>query len=410
MLDAAIIGAGPYGLSIAAHFRQQGLAFRIFGPAMNSWRNHMPRGMMLKSDGFASSLFAPDGAYSLKQFCAQERIEYDDSRIPVRLETFSAYGMAFRDRYVPELEERLVRSVHRLPGGFQVQLENGEQVAAKRVILAVGITHFASIPESLKNLPRELLTHSFGHHDLTHFRGRKVIVIGGGASAIGLAGLLREAQANVQLIAREKILKFHGAPNSKPQSLWQRLRHPSSGLGPGLRSRFCSDYPGHFHFLPEKLRLEIVRRHLGPSGHWISKDRVLGEVPLHLGCSVQKAGVYGDHARLHLSARDGSEREILAEHVIAGTGFKVDVNSIPFLSPDLKREVKTTNGSPVLSLKFESSVSGLYFVGLAAANSFGPVMRFAFGAGFTAKRLTKRITHLATRGRAFSIVRYVETA
>ena len=350
MLDAAIIGAGPYGLSIAAHFRQQGLAFRIFGPAMNSWRNHMPRGMMLKSDGFASSLFAPDGAYSLKQFCAQERIEYDDSRIPVRLETFSAYGMAFRDRYVPELEERLVRSVHSLPGGFQVQLENGEQVAAKRVILAVGITHFASIPESLNNLPRELLTHSFGHHDLTHFRGRKVIVIGGGASAIGLAGLLREAQANVQLIAREKILKFHGAPNGKPQSLWQRLRHPSSGLGPGLRSRFCSDYPGHFHFLPEKLRLEIVRRHLGPSGHWISKDPVLGEVPLHLGCSVQKAGVYGDHARLHLSARDGSEREILAEHVIAGTGFKVDVNSIPLLSPDLKREVKTTNGSPVLSL------------------------------------------------------------
>ena len=101
---------------------------------------------------------------------------------------------------------------------------------------------------------------------------------------------------------------------------------------------------------------------------------------------------------------------MLAEHVIAGTGFKVDVNRIPFLSPDIKREVKTTHGSPVLSWKFESSVSGLYFVGLAAANSFGPVMRFAFGAGFTAERLTKRMTRLAARGRAFSAARYVETA
>lgn len=410
MLDAAIIGAGPYGLSIAAHFRRQGLAFRIFGPAMDSWRHHMPKGMMLKSDGFASSLFGPDRAYTLKQFCAQEGIEYDDNRIPVRLDTFSAYGLAFRDRYVPELEEKIVSSVERIPGGFQVHLQNGEQAAAKRVILAVGITHFASIPESLKNLPCELLTHSFGHHDLTRFCGRRVVVIGGGASAIGLAGLLRETRADVELIARQRSLKFHGAPNGKPRSLWQRLRHPSSGLGPGLRSRFCSDYPGYFYLLPERLRLEAVRRHLGPSGHWISKDRVLGEVPLHLGCSIQKASVRGDQARLQLRARDGSEREILAEHVIAGTGFKVDVNRIPFLSPDIKREVKTTHGSPVLSLKFESSVSGLYFVGLAAANSFGPVMRFAFGAGFAAERLTKRMTQLAARGRAFSVARYVETA
>jgi cation diffusion facilitator CzcD-associated flavoprotein CzcO len=409
MLEAAIIGAGPYGLSIAAHFRRQGLPFRIFGPAMDSWRNHMPKGMMLKSDGFASNIYAPVGGYSLKQFCQDKGITYDDNKIPVGLDTFNAYGLAFRDRLVPELEEKFVTSVERISDSFQVHLDDGEIVAAKRVILAIGITHFAYVPSNLKNLPSELLTHSFGHHDLQPFRGRKVVVIGGGASAIGLAGLLRGADANVELVVRESSLKFHGAPSDKPRSLWQQIRHPKSGLGPGLRSRFCADYPMYFHYLPEKLRVEVVQRHLGPSGHWVSKETVLGRVPLHLGYSVHKAVAKGSNACLCLRARDGSEREILADHVIAGTGFKVDVSSIPFLSPAIQGQVETRDGSPVLSPAFESSVRGLYFVGLASANSFGPVMRFAFGAGFAAERLTKTITKLASRGRAFSPAHYAET-
>ena len=409
MLDAAIIGAGPYGLSIAAHFRRQGLAFRIFGPAMDSWRHHMPKGMMLKSDGFASNIYAPNGGYSLKQFCEDQGIQYDDTKIPVGLDTFSAYGLAFRDRLVPELEEKFVTSVQRSSDGFQVQMEDGEIVAAKRVILAVGITHFAYVPSNLKKLPPELLTHSFGHHDLQPFQGRKVIVIGGGASAIGLAGLLRLAEANVELVVREGSVKFHGAPSDQPRSLWQRVRHPKSGLGPGLRSRFCADYPMYFHYLPEKLRVEVVQRHLGPSGHWVSKDTVLGQVPLHLGYSVQNAKVKGSNACLHLRANDGSEREILAEHVIAGTGFRVNVHSIPFFSPEIQNQVEARDGSPVLSTSFESSVRGLYFVGLASANSFGPVMRFAFGAGFAAERITKTIAKLASHGRAFSPVHFAET-
>jgi hypothetical protein len=92
---------------------------------------------------------------------------------------------------------------------------------------------------------------------------------------------------------------------------------------------------------------------------------------------------------LHLRAADGSEREIVADHVIAATGYKVDMESLAFLNSDIRSKVKCISGMPVLSSSFESSVPGLYFVGLAAANSFGPVMRFAFGAGFAARRLTQ---------------------
>ena len=139
MLNTAIVGAGPYGLSIAAHFRRGGIPFRIFGRPMDSWLAHMPKGMMLKSDGFASNIYDPDNAFTLKQFCAERGIEYADAGSPVRLETFATYGLAFRDRMVPELEDKLVVSLDRLPDGFRLQLEDGETLQARTVVLAVAL-------------------------------------------------------------------------------------------------------------------------------------------------------------------------------------------------------------------------------------------------------------------------------
>src|SRR5439155_16458609 len=212
MLNVAIIGAGPYGLSIAAHFRHGGIPFRIFGRPMDSWLAHMPKGMMLKSDGFASDIYDPAGEFTLKHFCAEQGIEYGDTGIPVRLDTFAAYGLAFRERMVPGLEERLVVGLDRLPIGFRLRLDDGEMLAARRVVLAVGITHFAYLPPELAPLPSSCVSHSRNHHDLEKFRGRNVVVIGGGASALDLAGLLRDAGAEVQLVARRQSLKFHSGP------------------------------------------------------------------------------------------------------------------------------------------------------------------------------------------------------
>ena len=388
MKDIAIIGAGPYGLSIAAHLRQRGIPFRIFGRPMDSWLVHMPKGMMLKSDGFASNIYDPDADFTLRQFCAERGIEYSDLGLPVARETFSAYGLAFQERIVPELEDNLVVSLDRRPGGFVLQLDNGETVTAGRVVLAVGITHFEYIPPELAHLPSEFLSHSFRHHDLEGFRGRSVVVIGGGASAIDLAGLLHETGADVQLVSRQA-LKFHSMPTGKPRSLWQRIRHPQSGLGPGLRSRFFSNAPLAFHYLPERLRLHLVRRTLGPSGGWFTRDKVIGQVPVLVGYAPQAAEVQDRKVRLHLRGNDGSEREVLTEHIIVATGYRVDLNRLPFLTVEFRWKIKAVNGTPVLSSAFESSIPGLYFVGIAAANSFGPVMRFAYGAGFAARSLAR---------------------
>src|SRR5690348_3263984 len=104
---AVVIGAGPYGLSIAAHLRSHGVDFRIFGLPMHRWRAHMPRGMFLKSEAWASNLFDP-GGYTLRQYCAEEGLPYAQVGAPVLLETLTQYGLSFQQRLVPTVETAMV--------------------------------------------------------------------------------------------------------------------------------------------------------------------------------------------------------------------------------------------------------------------------------------------------------------
>jgi cation diffusion facilitator CzcD-associated flavoprotein CzcO len=397
MQNTAIIGAGPYGLSIAAHFRGRGIPFRIFGRTMDSWRTHMPKGMLLKSDGFASNISDPNDEFTLGKFCSQEGIEYSDTGIPVRLDTFTRYGLAFRERMVPELEDKQVVSIEPAAEGYLLQLDTGEKFNARNVVLAVGISHFDHVPQNLANLPAEFLSHSSRHHDVEQFRGREVVVIGGGSSALDWAALLHEAGANVQLVARQAALKFHGKLTGNERSLWERIQRPQTGLGPGWRSSFYANAPAAFHRLPDNLRLEIVKRTLGPSGGWFVKDTVMNHVSKLLGHTVQRAQLKDGKVCLKVGAQDGTEREIRADHVIAATGYQVDLGRLTFLSSNIRSKLTTLGGTPALSSSCESSVPGLYFVGIAAANSFGPVMRFAFGADFAARTVSKALARSHSR-------------
>ncbi len=111
--DVAIVGAGPYGLSIAAHLRARGVDFRVFGTPLSTWRTAMPNRMLLKSDGFASSLSAPAPDSSLADYCRAHDLPYHPTDIPVPIQTFIEYGLDFQRRFVPDVEERVVTSVVR---------------------------------------------------------------------------------------------------------------------------------------------------------------------------------------------------------------------------------------------------------------------------------------------------------
>lgn len=385
-VDVAIIGAGPYGLSLAAHLRAAGVDHRIFGRPMETWRHHMPEGMLLKSDGFASNLYDPAGEYPLSRFCREYSIKYSDDQTPVRLETFIDYGRAFGDRFSPNLEETTIHSLRRHAEGFAFCLENGTNVRARRIVAATGIGHFRYVPPSLSALTAKLVSHSYDHRDLGRFAGRRVAVVGGGASAIDVAALLKRQECDVTLICRREKLVFANPPPSK-RSLWQRMRHPRSGIGPGLKSRLCTDAPLLFHLMPDAFREEVVRRHLGPAAGWSMRQMFVDHVPALCGCEVVGASAVDQGVRLELRRPNGETSWVHADHVIAATGYRVDIRRLDYLDRTLVAQLAHVNQSPVLSMRFESSVKGLFLIGPISANSFGPMMRFAFGASFAARRL-----------------------
>jgi cation diffusion facilitator CzcD-associated flavoprotein CzcO len=393
MVDVVIVGAGPYGLSIAAHLSKTRVSYRIFGAPMETWLDHMPAGMKLKSDGFASNLYDPESAFTLQHYCGEKNLPYADVGIPVPLETFVSYGLEFSKRFVPQLEHDNIIGIQRSGDGFELKTAQEETVRARKVVVAVGITHFPYLPQFLSDLPEQYVSHSFKHGDLGVFKGKKVAVIGAGASAVDTAAILNKSGAGVSLIARRPAIAFH-KPSKEPRPLLQRIAKPRSGLGPGWRSRLCTDAPLLFHLMPREFRVPIVRKHLGPAPGWFIRDQVIGRFPLHLGATLQNTAVDNGKVRINFINAAGGDEELAVDHVIGATGFRVAISKLKFLDETIRGQIRTFEDTPVLSKQFESSVPGLYMVGIASANSFGPLTRFAYGAKFTSKRIS---AHLAQR-------------
>ncbi|SPF40189.1 Dimethylaniline monooxygenase (N-oxide forming) [Candidatus Sulfotelmatobacter kueseliae] len=387
-----VVGAGPYGLAIAAHLRHLGLDFRIFGSPMRRWLTQMPTAMLLKSEGCASNLPDPEGRHTLPQFCREAGLPFADYGVPLSREIFARYALCFQQKLVPQVEDVLVDAVSRTGNGFEVRLNSGEKLRAAQVIIATGMDRMEQVPEQLRGLPSELCSHSAAHYDLSKFKGKEVIVLGRGQSGLETAALLREEGASVTLVVRASTIAWNRVPSTEHRSFYQRLRRPRTQLGEGLQLWVYDNAPQLFHLLPLQVRLSRVKASLGPAGAWWLKDRVLGQMPILLGHQLRSAEERNGHIVLHLTDQNEQPKQLIADHVIAGTGYRFDFQKLPFLDEGLKSRIKHEAQKPELSSHFESSVPGLYFCGLASANSFGPVMRFLAGTGFTARRIS---THIA---------------
>ena len=390
--DVAIIGAGPYGLSLAAHLNAASVSFRIFGKPLSTWRTHMPKGMQLKSEGFASNLSAPTKGSTLKAYCAARGISYADRSLPVPLAVFVDYADWFQAHFVPMLETKDVVSLEEYSEGYRLKLEDGQICRARAVVLAVGITWFKHLPSQLAVLAQDFVSHSFDHHDLSRFAGRDVVVLGAGASAIDTAISAHEAGARVRVVARAEAIPFHEPPDGSETSLLQQLQYPPSGIGPGWRSFIYANAPLLFYHLPESLRLRIVSRHLGPAPGWFTRERFVGHISTILRHGLQNAKVDDGRITLDIADDEGGAQTITADHVIAATGYRPSLRKLPFLDAKLVDGIASLNDAPILSSNFETSMPGLFAVGPLGANNFGPLMRFMVGAEFVAPRLAAHLT------------------
>lgn len=388
--DVAIVGAGPYGLSAATHLQQlKGLDVRLFGEPMSFWERHMPEGMHLRSPWAGSHIADPGNRLTLdvyRRVNGNRQLEY-----PVPLKDFIQYGHWFHQQIGLSADRRRVMRIELAPEGYQLTLEDGEALHTRRVVVAAGIQPFAHRPKMFEGLPASLVTHTSEQRDYGKFRDKEVLVIGGGQSALEAAVFLYEAGARVELLVRDSVLHW------VPRMRWTRgkaIRWMFYGRGEvgSAGISLVIQRPKLFRRLPRRIQDRWAARAIRPAVALWLKPRTL-DVPIRLGRFPVQARAEGEDLRVRFN--DGSERVV--DHVVLGTGYRIDVGLYPFFSSGVLERIDIVNGYPRLDAGFETSLPGLHILGAPAAWSFGPLMRFVAGTECASPALRLRVLQAGLR-------------
>jgi cation diffusion facilitator CzcD-associated flavoprotein CzcO len=384
--DVAVVGAGPYGLSTAAHLRAvNGRVLRVFGEPMSFWQKHMPNGMFLRSPLVASNLSDPAKSFELGSFASAHN--NSGAPDPLPLDQFIEYGRWFRRNSVPDVDTRNVTRIECDTDGFQLTLADGEKLKSRRVVVAAGIVPFARRLSPFADLPSNLASHSCDHRFLDRFAGMHVAVMGGGQSALESAALLYEAGAKVSVFIRDSILRYLRRHPWTHRGLLGQLLYAPADVGPAGLSQLVAA-PKLFRCFPRELQNLWATRSIRPAGAAWLEPR-LQKVEILTGRWVESAVPVEGGRKLKIRLNDGTARQV--DHILQATGYQVDISKYPFLEGRLLEKIRKVDGFPVLDQGFESSVPGLHFLGAPAAWSFGPLMRFVAGVGFAARAVTRRI-------------------
>ena len=406
--EVVVIGAGPYGLAVAAHLKSRGIATHVFGEPMSFWRLNMPKGMKLRSPLAATDISDPENAHSLETYSRSRGASLAE-QLPI--ETFVDYGGWFQTRAVPDLDRRLVVRIEATGDGYLVVPAGGEPVFARRVVMATGLANQQFRPPVFAGAAAGLVTHTSDHDGFDDFRDKRVAVIGRGQSACETAALLSEAGARAEIICRGPI---HWLGAGRHAGGWRRqmrgrlssLLQAPSAVGPFPLS-WLVEAPSLARMLPQDMRAAFNAATLraGAAG-WLRPR--FGEVNIISDVEIVGAAANGHGVELKFAERDPR----VFDRVILATGYKFDVARLGMLAPELRSAIACRAGSPVLSAGFESSAPGLHFVGAGAVASLGPLMRFIAGTGFTGRRVASGIAgaRVVTRSKHRSRVEYDLTA
>jgi len=370
--DLLIIGAGPFGLSMAAYAAHWGVDHRLIGKPMEFWQSNMPRGMYLRSA--CDWHLDPIGIDTIEHFLKTKGLKATQVE-PLSLEFYLRYARWFKRR---KGIEPLPLHVRRLDystrtARFHAVNEDDSVISAKNVVIAVGFKYFKYLPaEIARRVPTGRLSHTCDFVDFELLRGKRCLIIGGRQSAFEWAALIGEAGADEVHICHR-----HGSPEFKTSD-W-------SWVGPLVE--MTTEDPAWFRRLPPGRQQEMHRR-LWAEGRlkvepWLEPRVVNDTVKLWPRSQLVTCIQRPDGA---LAATLDNGKTLIVDQVIAATGYRVDIARVPFLAAGtLLKELATQNGSPKLDKHFQTNLPGLFMTSIAAMQDFGPFWGFTIAAPASAQ-------------------------
>ena len=391
-----IIGAGPFGLAVAAQVAHAGIDHLVVGKPMEFWRRHMPKGMFLRSA--CDWHLDPLNVHTIEAFL---RLQGKTSRDvePLSLDFYLSYAEWFQKEknirplpvYIRQLDydspnKKFIATTE--PGEWQEQSAGAggrsrdiEIIQAKNLVLAPGFKHFKNVPEDLqRRLPPGRFQHTAEFVDFTTAPNRRYLIIGGRQSAFEWAALLIESGA-----AAVHLSHRHPSP-AFAESDWSWVNPLVEGF---------VENPNWFRSLSDDEKNASIQR-LWAEGRlkvepWLESRLRDERVKFWPRTEVINC-LENDKGELVAELSNGET--VVCDQIVLATGYKVDIAKLPIIAAgNILSQLETRNGFPVLDDHFETSVPRLFITSLPATQDFGPFFAFTISVRASAKLICDRIVN-----------------
>jgi len=367
---------------MAAYATHLNIDHVVLGKPMDFWRSNMPKGMHLRSA--CDWHLDPLDVHTIERYMQTKLLRPADVE-PLSLECYLSYAQWFQEQKAIHATPSMVRRLecsNGAPAGFSAMLDDGETITATNVVIAVGFRYFKDVPEEFTRiLPAGRFSHTCDCVDFALLKGKQVLVIGGRQSAFEWAALMHEQGA-----AAIHVSHRHPSPEFKASD-W-------SWVNPLVGAMVTN--PGWFRNLSPEEK-DAVNRRLWAEGRlklepWLGprinhKDAIrLWPQTRVVACRELPNG--------ELIVRLDSGTMLTVDHIILATGYKVNIQQIPFLGAgNILPTLETRNGFPVLNERFQTNLPGLFITSFPAGQDFGPFFGFTVAVRASAKLIGSAIRH-----------------
>lgn len=367
--NVLIIGAGPFGLALAAQAAHDRVEHVIVGRPMEFWRKNMPKGMLLRSA--CDWHLDPQNVHTIEAYLQEQGKAASDVE-PLSLDFYLSYVDWFQKQKNIEPREVYVERLDHDGDGFAATTTDGHVINARRVVIAPGFKHFPNVPEELRaKLPS--FEHTCDFTDFSDARNKRYLIIGGRQSAYEWSALLLEAGA-----AAVHLSHRHPSPTFEIAS-WEWVK---------LLVDSMVDDPNYFRRLPQAEKDAISHR-MWAEGRlklepWLEPR--INDARLRVYPNTELATCTGD---LAVTLTNGETFDV--DQVVLATGYKVDIAKLPFLAAgNLLPQLETRNGFPILDDHFQTSIPGLFITSMPAGQDFGPFFGFTVSVRTSARLIAQR--------------------